>query len=57
MTSVSSGSFRRFEIFALTLVVGSLILLPIFFMAHPSWTSMTHDFLLPDCQRTRCSRL
>jgi len=24
-----------------------LILLPIFFMAHPSWTSMTHDFLLP----------
>jgi Mn2+/Fe2+ NRAMP family transporter len=47
MTAVSSGSFRRFEIFALTLVVGSLILLPIFFMAHPSWTSMTHDFLVP----------
>src|SRR3979411_2752712 len=43
MTAVSRGSFRRFEIFALTLVVGSLILLPIFFMAHPSWTSMTHD--------------
>jgi Mn2+/Fe2+ NRAMP family transporter len=47
MMAVSSGSFRRFEIFALTLVVGSLILMPIFFMAHPSWTSMTHDFLVP----------
>ncbi|HEY0800030.1 MAG TPA: divalent metal cation transporter, partial [Steroidobacteraceae bacterium] len=32
---------------ALTLVVGSLILLPIFFMAHPSWASMTHDFFIP----------
>src|SRR6202049_4371793 len=40
MTAVSSCNFRRFEIFALTLVVGSLILMPVFFMAHPSWTSM-----------------
>jgi Mn2+/Fe2+ NRAMP family transporter len=47
MTAVSTGNFRRFEIFALTLVVGSLILMPIFFMAHPSWTSMTHNFLVP----------
>jgi Mn2+/Fe2+ NRAMP family transporter len=47
MTAVSSGNFRRFEIFALTLVVGSLILMPIFFMAHPTWASMTHDFLVP----------
>ncbi|HEY0746712.1 MAG TPA: NRAMP family divalent metal transporter [Steroidobacteraceae bacterium] len=47
MTAVSTGNLRRFEIFALTLVVGSLILMPIFFMAHPSWASMTHNFLVP----------
>ncbi|MDP9066463.1 MAG: divalent metal cation transporter [Pseudomonadota bacterium] len=47
MMAVSTGNFRRFEIFALLLVVGSFILVPIFFMAHPSWTSITHDFLIP----------
>src|SRR6202790_221133 len=41
MMAVSTGNFRRFEMFALTLVVGSLILMPIFFMAHPSWSLMT----------------
>ena len=47
IAAVSTGEFRRFERFALTLVVGSLILIPIFFMAHPSWTSMAHDFVVP----------
>jgi Mn2+/Fe2+ NRAMP family transporter len=47
MMAVSTGNFRRFEIFALTLVVGSLILMPIFFMAHPTWSQMTHDFFIP----------
>jgi Mn2+/Fe2+ NRAMP family transporter len=47
MMAVSTGNFRRFEIFALTLVVGSLILMPIFFMAHPTWSRMTHDFFVP----------
>ncbi|MDP9089732.1 MAG: divalent metal cation transporter [Pseudomonadota bacterium] len=47
MTAVSTGNFRRFEVFALALVVGSMILMPIFFMAHPLWSVMTHDFLIP----------
>lgn len=47
MAAVSTGEFRRFERFALALVVGSLILIPIFFMAHPSWASMAHDFMVP----------
>ncbi len=47
MAAVSTGEFRRFERFALTLVVGSLILVPIFFMAHPGWTNMAHDFVVP----------
>src|SRR6185312_9524161 len=47
MAAVSTGQFRRFERFALTLVVGSLILIPIFFMAHPGWASMAHDFVVP----------
>jgi NRAMP (natural resistance-associated macrophage protein)-like metal ion transporter len=47
MAAVGSGNFRRFERFALLLVVGSLILIPIFFMAHPSWGSMAHDFVVP----------
>jgi NRAMP (natural resistance-associated macrophage protein)-like metal ion transporter len=47
MGAVGTGNFRRFERFALLLVVGSLILIPIFFMAHPSWGSMAHDFVVP----------
>jgi NRAMP (natural resistance-associated macrophage protein)-like metal ion transporter len=49
--AVSTGNFRRFERFALLLVVGSLILIPIFFMAHPSWTQMAHDFVIPGLPR------
>jgi Mn2+/Fe2+ NRAMP family transporter len=47
MLAVSTGNFRRFERFALLLVAGSLILIPIFFMAHPSWERMGHDFVVP----------
>ncbi len=47
MLAVSTGNFRRFERFALLLVVGSLILIPIFFMAHPASSTMAHDFVIP----------
>jgi len=47
MVAASTGDFRRFERFALVLVFGSLLLVPIFFMAHPPAAQITHDFLVP----------
>jgi NRAMP (natural resistance-associated macrophage protein)-like metal ion transporter len=47
MLAASTGSFRRFERFALTLVAGSLVLLPILWLAHPSWRAVAHGFLVP----------
>jgi NRAMP (natural resistance-associated macrophage protein)-like metal ion transporter len=47
MAAVSTGDFRRFERFALVLVSGSLLLVPVFFMVHPPWGEMAHDFAVP----------
>ncbi len=47
MAAAGTGDFRRFERFALALVFGSLLLLPIFLMAHPPWGDIAHDFLVP----------
>jgi NRAMP (natural resistance-associated macrophage protein)-like metal ion transporter len=47
MGAASTGDFRRFERFSLVLVFGSLLLVPIFFMAHPPVGQLTHDFLVP----------
>ncbi len=47
MGAVSTGDFRRFERFALTLVFGSLLLLPVFLMVHPPWLAIAHDFAVP----------
>jgi NRAMP (natural resistance-associated macrophage protein)-like metal ion transporter len=47
MAVASTGDFRRFERFALALVFGSLLLVPVFFMLHPSYGQVTHDFLVP----------
>src|SRR6202049_2946414 len=47
MGAASTGDFRRFERFSLVLVFGSLLLVPIFFMAHPPVVQLTHDFLVP----------
>src|SRR5580692_9153118 len=47
MGAASTGDFRRFERFSLGLVFGSLLLVPIFFMAHPAVRQLTHDFLVP----------
>ena len=35
MVAASTGSFRRFERFSLILVVGSLLLVPVFVTVHP----------------------
>ena len=45
--AASTGSFRRFERVCLVLVAGSLLLVPILVMAHPSAGSVGHDFVVP----------
>jgi Mn2+/Fe2+ NRAMP family transporter len=47
MTAASTGDFRRFERFALVLVLGSLLLVPVLLLAHPPVHQVVHDFLVP----------
>jgi Mn2+/Fe2+ NRAMP family transporter len=47
MLSASTGDFRRFERFSMALVIGSLILIPVFVMVHPPLSQVGHDFLVP----------
>jgi len=47
MGAVSTGDFRRFERFALALVAGSLLLVPVFLMVHPPLPVIAHDFFVP----------
>lgn len=45
--AASTGNFPRFERFAMILILGSLLVIPIIFMIHPPITQITHDFLVP----------
>ncbi|HUN37941.1 MAG TPA: NRAMP family divalent metal transporter [Trebonia sp.] len=47
VASAFTGSFRRFERIALTFCVGSLLLIPLYFMTHPSAASMATGFTVP----------
>jgi NRAMP (natural resistance-associated macrophage protein)-like metal ion transporter len=47
MVAVSTGNFRRFERFAVVLVFGSLLLVPVILMAHPPVGRIAHDLLVP----------
>jgi Mn2+/Fe2+ NRAMP family transporter len=47
MLAVSTGDFRRFERFAIVLVFGSLLLVPIVLMVHPPVSQIARDFLVP----------
>src|SRR6202162_4840010 len=47
MLAVSTGNFRRFERFAVVLVFGSLLLVPVILMVHPPVEQMAADFLVP----------
>src|ERR1700727_57149 len=47
MIAASTGDFRRFERFAMVLVFASLLLIPIYFMAHPPIAQVARDFLVP----------
>ena len=45
--SAFTGSFRRFERIAVAFCAGSLLLIPIYFFAHPRVSQMAHDFVIP----------
>ncbi len=45
--AASTGSFRRFERICFVLIVGSLVLVPIYLMVHPPIGQMAHDFVVP----------
>ncbi|MDP9043499.1 MAG: divalent metal cation transporter [Pseudomonadota bacterium] len=47
VAAASTGSFRRFERVCMTLVAGSLLLIPIVVMVHPSAHQVAHDLLVP----------
>jgi NRAMP (natural resistance-associated macrophage protein)-like metal ion transporter len=42
-----TGSFRRFERIAVMFCLGSLLLIPVYFLAHPHASQMAHDFVVP----------
>ena len=42
-----AGDFRRFERFALLLVFGSLLLIPVFLRVHPPLVELAHDLVVP----------
>lgn len=47
MLAVSTGNFRRFERFAVTLSLLSLLLVPVFVAVHPPLDQTVHDFVVP----------
>jgi Mn2+/Fe2+ NRAMP family transporter len=48
IASAFTGSFRRFERIAVTFCLGSLLLIPIYLIAHPRASQMAHDFVVPN---------
>jgi Mn2+/Fe2+ NRAMP family transporter len=47
MLAVSMGNFRAFERFAVLLVLGSLLLVPLILLVHPPVGQLAHDFFVP----------
>ncbi len=47
VAAASTGSFKRFEQVCMTLVAGSLLLVPIVVMVHPTFGQVAHDFIVP----------
>ena len=46
----ASGSFRFWERSMFVFVFANLLVIPLFFMAHPSWGNVAHDFFVPGVQ-------
>ena len=51
VAAASTGSFKRFERICMALVAGSLLLIPIFAMVHPSFGQVGHDLVVPRMPR------
>ena len=47
LAAAFTGSFRRFERIAVTFCAGSLLLIPLVLLTHPSGGQMAHGFLVP----------
>ena len=47
MLAATTGNFRRFERFALTLCLGSLLLVPVVLMVHPPIGQLARDLVIP----------
>src|ERR1700728_2319902 len=47
IAAASTGSFRRFERFSLALCFFSLLLIPVFMLAHPPWGELGRDIIVP----------
>lgn len=47
IVTACTGNFRRFERFALLLVLGSLLLVPVLLMVHPPVGQIAHDLVAP----------
>jgi Mn2+/Fe2+ NRAMP family transporter len=47
LAAAFTGSFRRFERIAVAFCAGSLLLIPLYFLAHPHVSQMAHDFVIP----------
>src|SRR5579864_4981636 len=47
IAAASTGSFRRFERFSLALCFFSLLLIPVFMLAHPPWGEVGRDLFVP----------
>jgi NRAMP (natural resistance-associated macrophage protein)-like metal ion transporter len=45
--SAFTGSFRRFERMAMLFCGASLLLIPVYFLAHPAASQMAHGFVVP----------
>src|SRR6516164_3480752 len=47
LAAAFTGSFRRFERIAVTFCAGSLLLIPLVLLTHPSGAQMAHGFAVP----------
>jgi Mn2+/Fe2+ NRAMP family transporter len=47
LAAAFTGSFRRFERIAVAFCAGSLLLIPLYLVSHPSSAQMTHGFAVP----------
>jgi NRAMP (natural resistance-associated macrophage protein)-like metal ion transporter len=47
IAAASTGNFRRFERFSMVLVLGSLLLVPVFLLVHPPVAQIARDLVVP----------